>query len=123
MALGPQKGFDWAAEQGIAALLIVRDGEGFLEKPTPAFAELFPEPKQSSLASTWLIAAGVFLLAMLLMAVGVIFRNRCMAGSCGGLAAMRDQKGRPLCDACTKADTECQVADNAKSPRADTAEP
>ncbi|MBI2504177.1 MAG: (Na+)-NQR maturation NqrM [Candidatus Latescibacteria bacterium] len=32
------------------------------------------------------------------MAVGVIFSNRRLKGSCGGLGSMVDENGRPLCE-------------------------
>jgi thiamine biosynthesis lipoprotein len=37
MVLGPAEGYDWLVEHEIAALLIVKVGERFVEKPTPAF--------------------------------------------------------------------------------------
>ena len=45
MVLGPDAGYDWLVERGVAALLIVRHGDGFAEIPTPAFAAKFgPSP-------------------------------------------------------------------------------
>ncbi|MBA3314969.1 MAG: FAD:protein FMN transferase [Planctomycetaceae bacterium] len=38
MVLGPAEGYDWLVERDIAALLIVKVGERFVEKPTPAFS-------------------------------------------------------------------------------------
>ena len=46
-------------------------------------------------------ALAVFLLAMLGMALGAVFGKRCIRGSCGGLAGMSDESGRPLCDSCS----------------------
>ena len=44
-------------------------------------------------------------LVMLIMAVGVIFSNRCLRGSCGG-GAVLGFDGEPLaCDACPLRDT------------------
>jgi hypothetical protein len=40
----------------------------------------------------------VFAVVMMGMAVGVIFSNRQIKGSCGGLNTMRDELGRPLCE-------------------------
>jgi uncharacterized protein len=57
--------------------------------------------------TTFLIALAVFALAIALMAVGVIFSNRCIRGSCGGLAGLRDDHGRVMCDACTQPSEEC----------------
>lgn len=38
--LGPEQGYDYAAERGIAALLMIREAEGFSERLTPALAAL-----------------------------------------------------------------------------------
>lgn len=38
-ALGPERGYEWAAQRGLAALLVLRDGDGFVERATPAFRE------------------------------------------------------------------------------------
>lgn len=48
---------------------------------------------------TLLIAAFVaFALVMVVMAVGVIFSDRRIKGSCGGLGAMSDRYGEPMCE-------------------------
>ncbi len=54
-----------------------------------------------------LIAAFVaFSLVMVAMAVGVIFSNREIQGSCGGLNKMSDAFGEPMCE-CGKAPGRC----------------
>ena len=54
-----------------------------------------------------LIAAFVaFGLVMAAMAVGVIFNNREIQGSCGGLNNMSDEFGEPMCE-CGKAPGTC----------------
>ena len=40
MVMGPEEGYDWAVAHEIAAMFVVHDGEGFVERLTPAFAEL-----------------------------------------------------------------------------------
>ena len=47
---------------------------------------------------TFLSALVVFTLVIAAMAVGVIFGNRAIKGSCGGLGAMRDELGQPMCE-------------------------
>lgn len=74
------------------------------------------------MTTTWLIAAGVFLIAVLLMSVGVIFSNRRITGSCGGLAGLRDERGRTLCDACSNPAPECQGKEDAQSRAAASSE-
>ncbi len=71
------------------------------------------------MTTTWLLAAGVFLLAVLFMSVGVILSNRRITGSCGGLAGLQDETGRTLCDACTNPAPECQGKEDAQSCAAD----
>jgi hypothetical protein len=47
-----------------------------------------------------LITAGLIALIMLAMAVGVVFKNRCLRGSCGGPEVL-DSNGDPLsCATC-----------------------
>lgn len=38
-ALGPERGLAWAEARGLAALLVLREDEGFVERMTPAFRE------------------------------------------------------------------------------------
>lgn len=113
LVMGPDAGYNWAKDNNIAAFLIVRDGEAFAEKSTAAFSKYLKETPEVSMLTTWLIAAGVFVLAVLLMAVGVILSNRRIAGSCGGLAGMRDSSGRTLCEACTDPAPDCQGPEDA----------
>ena len=47
---------------------------------------------------TFLSALLVFALVVAAMAVGVILGNRSIKGSCGGLGAMRDELGEPMCE-------------------------
>jgi hypothetical protein len=48
----------------------------------------------------FLITAALIALIMLAMAVGVLFKNRCLRGSCGGLEVL-DPNGDPVsCAAC-----------------------
>lgn len=50
--------------------------------------------------TVFLTAFLVFAVVMVAMAVGVIFSNRRIQGSCGGLSAWKDELGRPMCEAC-----------------------
>ena len=47
---------------------------------------------------TFLSALVVFTLVISAMAVGVILGNRAIKGSCGGLGALRDELGQPMCE-------------------------
>lgn len=43
MVLGPDEGYDWLVERDLAALLILRNGDRFVEKTTPAFDAKFAD--------------------------------------------------------------------------------
>ena len=51
----------------------------------------------------WTVFIGalfVFVGVVAAMSVGVIFGDRRIKGSCGGLETWRDEIGRPMCEAC-----------------------
>lgn len=62
----------------------------------------------------FLVTLVVFAVAVVLMAVGVLFSNRRMKGSCGGLAGMKDADGNSMCDICTHPSAEC-TGENART--------
>ena len=107
---------------------IVRGGDEFASQKTPGFPTLRPlaeaggPPAASeSVWRTFVLAAIVFGLAIAGMAVGVIVANRRIRGSCGGLAGLQDERGNPLCEACTQPAEECrefrqQIANRADAP-------
>ena len=47
-----------------------------------------------------LAAVAVFAIALSAMAVGVIFSNRAIQGSCGGIANLKDEHGEVMCPVC-----------------------
>jgi thiamine biosynthesis lipoprotein len=47
MVLGPEKGYQFAKGQGLAALFLIRSGEGFVRRATPAFNDLAPQKEKS----------------------------------------------------------------------------
>lgn len=55
----------------------------------------------------FLVSLVVFGIALGAMAVGVIFSNRRIKGSCGGLAGFKDAEGNSICEACTKPSPTC----------------
>ncbi|MAT69375.1 MAG: hypothetical protein CMJ58_07585 [Planctomycetaceae bacterium] len=63
----------------------------------------------------------VVALALLGMAIGVIISGRCIKGSCGGLANLRDSQGRSMCEACTNPSPECR-GERAEQPSEDALE-
>ena len=50
--------------------------------------------------NTFLVTFGVFAVALTAMAVGVLFARKPLKGTCGGLGAMSDRFGDPMCDIC-----------------------
>lgn len=55
----------------------------------------------------FLAAFLVFAVAIVGMAIGVILSRKRLKGSCGGLASLRDEHGRTMCEACTNPSPEC----------------
>lgn len=58
----------------------------------------------------YVVAFFVFALVIAGMAVGVIFGDRRIKGSCGGLSSMSDEVGEPLCE-CGLKPGECGEAE------------
>jgi FAD:protein FMN transferase len=113
MVLGPDEGYNIAQQQGLAALFLVREGSTFAVRATPGFPPLIPIAAPADAApmdaswTTFLIAGGVFLIAVAGMAIGVIVAGRRLRGSCGGLNGLKDAQGNPMCDACTTPPEQC----------------
>src|SRR5690606_40960825 len=95
------------------ALFLVREGSAFAARATPGFPPLIPIAAPIDVApmdatwTTFLIAGGVFLIAVTGTAIGVILSNRRLRGSCGGLNGLRDSQGNPMCEACTTPPEQC----------------
>lgn len=110
--LGPDAGLKAAEENNLAAMLLVREGTGFVEKRTLGFERLVTpfvaHQKHEGLSpfGTVIAALIVFAVAITGMAVGVIFSNRRIQGSCGGLSNMPGQEGS-ACDLCSTPEEEC----------------
>jgi thiamine biosynthesis lipoprotein len=113
--LGPERGLKLAQEKGLAALLLVRANGSFVESSTREFQTnttaskaASPSRKREGLSVFGTIVAVmiVFAVAITGMAVGVIFSNRRIQGSCGGLANMPGHEGS-ACELCTNPAEEC----------------
>lgn len=89
MVAGPQRLREVARALGVEALGLVREGSDFRELKTPGF----PAPQDAQPASrtaNWrpMVLTGIlFGLALAGMAVGAIFANRPLRGSCGGIGS------------------------------------
>lgn len=110
--LGPKKGMALARTQNLPVLILVRGEPKFdvlsTDSWSPAEATIEEETAEPvSWLRTFLAAGIVFVIALTGMAVGVIFSNRRIKGSCGGLANMPGQEGT-ACDLCENPSEECQ---------------
>jgi len=113
--LGPARGMDLAKRENVAIYQIVRNGSGFDVQVSDSFPllEMATPPTDSAgeenpIVATVLAAVGIFALAIAGMAVGVIFSNRAIKGSCGGLANMPGHDGKSICEVCTVPAEECR---------------
>ncbi len=104
MVLGPDDGLDYARQQHIAALFLIRVGDGIREESTFEYRELVAEPAESSAAvtwwSTWMAVLALVVLAVLGLSVGVLVKGKMLVGSCGGLALLCSDRDDPQCGAC-----------------------
>ena len=117
VVLGPDEGQKVCREAGVEYLLITRDSD-FGSELTELRSERFPigqldSPKPKSKPSssqgilpTFIGAAVVIGLAILGMAVGSIFANKPVQGSCGGLSSATGEDG-DSCSICAKPTTDC----------------
>ncbi|NQV23369.1 MAG: FAD:protein FMN transferase [Rhodopirellula sp.] len=113
--LGPERGLALANRKNVPTYLIVRNETGFRVQASESFPlvvtpglPVTPESKDNSVIATVLAVVGIFALAIAGMAVGVIFSNRSIKGSCGGLASMPGQDGKSICELCTVPAEECR---------------
>lgn len=114
--LGPERGLEFAEEHLIAALFLVRKNDGFDRVATRMFSQnvgddgLQSADESSLFFPTAIAAAVIFGLAVIGMAAGVLLSNRCIQGSCGGLANMPGGDGKSACELCTVRTESCDVS-------------
>jgi thiamine biosynthesis lipoprotein len=79
-----------------------------------------PLNSANSIWPVFLAAAMIFGLVILAMAVGAIFNNKPVKGSCGGLANVTNEDGESSCGICSKPVTDCDEwqAKNGESAKA-----
>jgi thiamine biosynthesis lipoprotein len=112
--MGYQKGKELVESMEGEVFTITRSNGQFLEQWTTDFP--FTENKEPEPASFWgLLLAGfvVFAIAIVAMSVGVIFSNRQIKGSCGGLASLHQGQLTPACEMCGQKTKECQELQDA----------
>jgi len=134
MVMGHQKGAALCQRLGYP-LLTVRSGEGdepfiadvsedfpLAKQPGEAEAEE-PQPEEETVAAkpagrkksngksilpVFAATFLVFCLVVLGMAIGAIFNNKPVTGSCGGLANMTNEDGETVCGICSKPTMDCE---------------
>lgn len=114
MVLGAGPGKTLCDELGVQYLLVERDGD-FGDTLNEVVSQAFPLKDKAEAATTnnqsiWPTFIGalvVFGVAVLAMAVGSIFANKPVRGSCGGLANMTSEDGDSTCGVCSQPATDC----------------
>jgi thiamine biosynthesis lipoprotein len=106
MVLGPEAGYNLALREQLPVMLLIYEEDGLVEMSSPQMQHLIADKDGSSMA-LFLMALVVFAIAILGMSVGVLFSNRRLKGTCGGLAGLKDEQGQTLCEACTNPSDEC----------------
>ncbi len=104
MVLGPDDGVDYARQHHVAALFLIRHGDGIHESLTDEYRALAPDLGAASEGvgwwGTWLPVFGLVTLAVLGLSVGVLLKGKVLVGSCGGLALLCSDREDPQCGAC-----------------------
>lgn len=117
LVLGVERGRAVCDQVGAEYLIAKRDTD-FGDKLTDTVSTGFPLKRienatanasrdSQSIWPTFIGAAVVFGLVVLGMAVGSIFGNQPVQGSCGGLANMTNEDGETECGVCSKPVTDC----------------
>jgi thiamine biosynthesis lipoprotein len=111
MVLGVEEGLQLASAQGIDVLFQTVTGPRDVRAEGTGIFGTAIAQQSSAWWTPFVAAIGIFLLAMVGMAVGVIFRNKALKGSCGGLASMPGNDGKSICELCTTPRDECVNAE------------
>lgn len=121
MVLGPEKMQSLAQEFRLGLHIVTRDAAGNFQANRN---ERYPRPVAEAQAAgpNWVVMVGAtvaaFGLALAGMSIGVMFKRKPIAGSCGGLANMPNQDDRSPCELCSNPSQECrELGRGAKSAR------
>ncbi len=109
MVLPPEQGLQIAKSLGVETLILTRKGDVLVESKSSQFPQpMIQEAEKSTSFWRFFIAAfAVFAISLIGMAIGVIFSNRPVKGSCGGMGTLRKMVGLPECS-CEEPPPECK---------------
>lgn len=122
--MGPEQGYAWATEHDVAAIIGERGDAAFVEHVTPAWNTLaaaiqeesadetpvgpqVEEAAEGTMMTYLIITFVAFGLAVIGMAIGVILSNRCIKGTCGGIANLKGSDGKTACELCSNPSPTC----------------
>lgn len=112
MVLGPEKSKELLVKYGASAYFLRRQAAGFEEIATAGFPADRPAAAEaagplSNLLPVFLATLGLFLLAVCGLLVGVLFNNKPLRGSCGGMSAATGEAGS--CGLCGGQTADCNA--------------
>ncbi len=112
MVLGSDRMFELARAHDLGLHMVTRDASGsFTGVQNDRFPRTLEQPAEVT-EPNWLVMVGatvlVFGLALAGMSVGVLFKRKPIAGSCGGLANMPNRDSKSPCELCSNPSQECR---------------
>lgn len=121
MVMGAEKGIEFCKRNSFGLNVYQRNSTD--EKIKSLKTDDFPirsdgsssgNSSERSILPAFVSTLVVFLLVIVGMAVGAIFNNRPITGSCGGIAAQKNEDGSSSCSMCQKPVTDCPELQDAE---------
>ena len=109
LVLGQERGLELCKKLNVQLFGLVRKGDSFVEFATPGFQTLEPNsPANVAANPIWPVFVGslvFFLLAVGGLLIGVLFSNKPIRGSCGGIGAVTGESSE--CNLCGNGPEQC----------------